>query len=59
MKKSEAIKIVKREIGAKADDKRTKVHKAVTVLENMVEIDEEALERIIDETIKEFESHDN
>lgn len=55
MKKTEAMQIIKAELGEKAEDKRTKLNKAVTLIEDFVKWDEARLEKIIDETIQEFE----
>lgn len=59
MKKKEAIEIIKAELGTKADDKRTKISRAVTLIEDFIKWDEAKLEKIIDETIEEFEDNEN
>lgn len=58
MKKTEAMEIIKQELGDKLGDKRTKLNKAVTLLDDFVKWDEARLEKIIDETIQEFEDED-
>lgn len=58
MKKTEAMKIIKNELGDKIGDKRTKLHKAVTLMDDWVKWDEAKIEQIIDETIEEFEDED-
>lgn len=55
MKRKEAIETIKNELGEKAVDKRTKVGKAVQVLDDWLKWDEAKIEQIIDETIEEFE----
>lgn len=55
MKRKEAIETIKMELGEKATDKRTKVGKAVQVLDDWLKWDEAKIEQIIDETIEEFE----
>lgn len=55
MKRKEAIETIKTELGDKAADKRTKVGKAVQVLDDWLKWDEAKIEQIIDETIEEFE----
>lgn len=55
MKKTEAMQIIKQELGDKLGDKRTKLNKAVTLLDDFVKWDEARIEKIIDETIEEFE----
>ena len=55
MKKTEAMQIIKAELGDKLGDKRTKLNKAVTLLDDFVKWDEARIEKIIDETIEEFE----
>ena len=59
MKKSEAVKIIKDELGDKLNDKRTKISKAVKLIDDFIKWDEARLEQIIDETIEQFESNDN
>lgn len=59
MKKSEAVKIIKDELGDKLKDKRTKVSKAVKLIDDFIKWDEARLEQIIDETIEQFESNAN
>ena len=59
MKKSEAVKIIKEELGDKLKDKRTKVSKAVKLIDDFIKWDEARLEQIIDETIEQFESNAN
>lgn len=59
MKKSEAVKIIKDELGDKLNDKRTKVSKAVKLIDDFIKWDEARLEKIIDETIEQFESNGN
>lgn len=55
MKKTEAMQIIKNELGDKLGDKRTKLNKAVRLLDDWAKWDEARIEKIIDETIKEFE----
>ena len=59
MKKSEAMKIIKDELGDKLNDKRTKISKAVKQIDDFIKWDEARLEQIIDETIEQFESNAN
>ena len=59
MKRKEAVKTVKEALGAKATDRRTRVSKAVLILEDWASWDEKKIEGIIDETIEQFESKDN
>ena len=59
MKVKEAVEVVKAELGDRAYDKRTKVSKAVQVLDDLAKWDEARIEKIIDETIAEFESKEN
>lgn len=59
MKKSEAVKIIKDELGDKLNDKRTKISKAVKLIDDFIKWDEARLEKIIDETIEQFESNAN
>ena len=64
MKMKEAVQIIKNELIAneldlKMADKRTKLHKAITLLEDRAKWDDAKLEQIIDETIEEFESKEN
>ena len=59
MKKKEAFKIIKDELGDKIGDNRTKLTKAVKVLDDWIKWDEAKLEEIIDETIEQFESTNN
>lgn len=59
MKKTEAMQIIKQELGDKLGDKRTKLNKAVTLLDDWAKWDEARIEKIIDETIEEFEGKEN
>lgn len=59
MKKTEAMQIIKQELGDKLGDKRTKLNKAVTLLDDWTKWDEARIEKIIDETIEEFEGKEN
>lgn len=52
--KNEALEVIKAEIGKKADDKRTKIHKALKQVEKSLEIDEEQLMAFIEEFLKEY-----
>lgn len=56
MEKKEAIEVIEKELGKKATDKRRKSAKAVRTIRNLVDWDEEKLEQIIDETIREFDA---
>ena len=59
MKKKEAFKIIKDELSDKIGDNRTKLTKAVKVIDDWIKWDEAKLEEIIDETIEQFESTNN
>lgn len=59
MKKTEAMQIIKQELGDKLGDKRTKLNKAVQLLDDWTKWDEARIEKIIDETIEEFEGKEN
>ena len=59
MKRKEALQIIKDALGDKAKDKRTTLNKAVTLLEDWVMWEDEDLDRIIIETIEEFEKEEN
>lgn len=59
MKKTEAMQIIKNELGDKLGDKRTKLNKAVRLLDDWTKWDEARIEKIIDETIEEFEGKEN
>ena len=59
MKRKEALQIIKDALGDKAKDKRTTLNKAVTLLEDWVVWEDEDLDRIIIETIEEFEKEEN
>lgn len=59
MKKTEAMQIIKNELGGKLGDKRTKLNKAVQLLDDWTKWDEARIEKIIDETIEEFEGKEN
>ena len=56
---AEAMAIIKNELGDKLGDKRTKLNKAVQLLDDWAKWDEARIEKIIDETIEEFEGKDN
>ena len=59
MKKKEAFKIIKDELADKIGDNRTKLTKAVKVIDDWIKWDDAKLEEIIDETIEQFESENN
>lgn len=63
MKKTEAMNIIIKELNLYCSialrDKRTKLYKAVRLLDEFLKWDEARIEGIIDETIEEFESEDN
>ena len=59
MKRKEALQIIKDALGDKAKDKRTTLNKAVTLLEDWVMWEDDKLDRIIIETIEEFEKKEN
>ena len=63
MKKTEAMQIIIDELcrhcSDQLRDKRTKLYKAVRLLDDWVKWDEARLEGIIDETIEEFEKKEN
>lgn len=60
MKKTEAMKIIKKHLRTdEMNDKRTKLSKAVQLLDDWVKWDDAKIEGIIDETIEEFEKKEN
>lgn len=65
MKKTEAMKIIIDELernptsALQMKDRRTKLHKAVNVLDGWVKYDQAFIDGIIDETLEEFESKEN
>lgn len=56
MTTDEAVEIIKAELGKKADDKRTKVHKAFKKVEKKVNIDEERLLEFVERFLEEYEA---
>ena len=56
MSKMEAVEIIKSALGKKAEDKRTKEHKALTKIITELKWDDETLMKWIEEEIIEYES---
>lgn len=63
MKKREAMKIIidelNRHCADQLRDRRTKLYKAVILLDDFLKYDQAFLEGLIDETIEEFECEEN
>ena len=56
MSKMEAVEVIKSALGKKAEDKRTKEHKALTKIITELKWDDEALLKWIEEELIEYEA---